>query len=441
LPRDSSRVLRPPALLASASYLGTIAAVRNLGANGIEVRVLSDRYILDAAGWSCFASCSYRTPPETESESFLARLMDIGAHDPGQVLLPTSDETAWLYTANAALLQQYFCVYQPPIATMRRLLDKQLLTEAAVNAGLSVLPSWAPPNIDELVNLAPTLSYPILVKPRTHVHHRMNDKGMVVGSVDQLIGEFQQRNSGEHIRVGDDSFVADDQLPILQPFVSVGKEGIRSVTGFINRAGDLFVTRHAMKVFQRTEPLGVGVCFESLPNSPELSEAVRRLCREVNFFGVFEVEFIWYGGRWNAIDFNPRFFNQIKIDICRGLPLPLLSYLDAIGEEETLREAVAKAQIERGHEKVILFDRFTLRAILFAKLMTSRMSRECREYWRAWMDENLRNAIDIAADRKDRMPGIVHAISEIQLGLKAVPRFLRTKPRRKVDAIESVARE
>ena len=161
-------------------------------------------------------------------------------------------------------------------------------------------------------------------------------------------------------------FCADANLPILQQFVRVGSEGVHSVTGFIDRTGELFVTRSATKVFQRSQPVGVGVCFESRPPSPALSDAVRRLCRELGYFGIFEVEFLWFDGRWAAIDFNPRLFNQIGMDIRRGMPLPLLACLDAAGETTSLREAVAKAQTE-DDEQTVFCDRFTLRAILFAQ--------------------------------------------------------------------------
>jgi hypothetical protein len=67
--------------------------------------------------------------------------------------------------------------------------------------------------------------------------------------------------------------------PILQQFVRVGREGVCSVTGFIDRTGELFVTRRSKKVLQRSQPAGVGVCFESLPPDSGMSDAVRRLCR------------------------------------------------------------------------------------------------------------------------------------------------------------------
>ena len=86
----------------------------------------------------------------------------------------------------------------------------------------------------------------------------------------------------------------------------------------------------------------------------------------LGYFGIFEVEFLWFDGRWAAIDFNPRLFNQIGMDIRRGMPLPLLACLDAAGETALLREAVAKAQ-EEDDEQTVFCDRFTLRAILLAQ--------------------------------------------------------------------------
>jgi predicted ATP-grasp superfamily ATP-dependent carboligase len=272
------------------------------------------------------------------------------------------------------------------------------------------------------------LQYPILIKPRTHVHRLRNDKGVVVYSPLELINQYRRFVDRERVRAADTPLLRDANLPVLQQFVRVGREGVHSVTGFIDRTGELFVTRVATKVFQRSQPVGTGVCFEPLSTVPELSNAVRRLCRELGYFGIFEVEFIWFEGGWAAIDFNPRLFNQIGMDIRRGMPLPLLACLDAVGETPSLRDAVAKAQTE-SEEQTVFCDRFTLRAILFAQTMTARISYEDRAYWRAWMKRHAADAVDYAVDYSDPMPGIIHALSDIYLGIKAFPRFLRSMPR------------
>jgi predicted ATP-grasp superfamily ATP-dependent carboligase len=333
-----------------------------------------------------------------------------------------------LYTLKASLLEKHFCLYQTSIETMRRILDKKLFQDALTRAGLPVLPSWEPQNMEEVKALAPALPYPVLIKPRTHVHRLRNDKGIVAYSKSELIEQYQLFIDRERQRA-ENPLLPDANLPILQQFVKVQEEGVHSVTGFIDRTGELFVTRRSTKVFQRSQPVGVGICFESLPTDPELSDGVRRLCRELGHFGIFEVEFLRFGESWMAIDFNPRLFNQIGMDIYRGMPLPLLACLDAAGETAALREAVAKAQAEDTNSPAVFSDGFTLRAILLARTLTGRISRKELAYWRSWIKKHADHSVDFAADSKDPRPAFIHVLSEIQLGLKAFPRFLRSMPR------------
>lgn len=429
--RRTAKVIQPgprKVLLSSAAAAGTIAAVRNLGAHGIEVGVITGPHLSPAA-WSRNAARSYTAPPETEIERFLERLLAIGASNPGQVLLPTSDETAWLYTLNSGLLEQHFRLYQPSIESMRRILDKKLFADAVARAGLSVLPTWEPRCFEDVVALASSLPYPVLIKPRTHVHRLMNDKGVVAHSISELLQQYQRFVDRERFQEAEGSLVPNAGLPILQQFVSVANEGVCSVTGFIDRTGELFVTRRSTKVFQRSQPVGVGVCFEALPDAPALSGAVRRLCRELDYFGIFEVEFLRFDGGWAAIDFNARMFNQIGMDVRRGMPLPLLAYLDASGDTASLREAVAQAQAGDADPKTVFCDGFTLRAILFARTITGRISRDERDYWRAWAKRNAAHTVDFAAAEDDPMPAVIHALSDMYLGVRAIRKFLHSMPR------------
>jgi predicted ATP-grasp superfamily ATP-dependent carboligase len=401
--------------------------VRHLAANGFDVRVLSSER-LGAAAWSRCASRAHPAPPESDSRRFLDQLIAIGEAEPGQILLPTSDETTWLYANHAEKLERHFRLDQPSVSVIRRVLDKNLLGEAAGKAGIAYLPSWDPVCADELHALAPALPYPVLIKPRTHVHRLRNDKGVVVDSPGELLEQYSLFVTRERVCGPETPHACGAVRPFLQPFVKVGSEGVQSIAGFIDRTGDLFVTRRSIKVFQRTRPLGVGVCYESLPPAPLLSKAVYALCRELGYFGIFEVEFLSFGGRPTVIDFNPRLYNQVGLDIGRGMPLPLLACLEALGDKIALRDAVKKAQAESDNQKV-LYDRFTLRAILFFLAATSRISQEDLAYWRSWIKRNAAHAIDLAAEKADPMPSVIHALSEIFLGLRSAGRFLRSTPR------------
>lgn len=414
-------------VLATAAAGGTIAAVRNLGARSVDVEVISSER-LGAAAWSRYAKRTYSAPPESDSERFLERLLAIGEANPGRILLPTSDETAWIYAENALPLERHFRLYHPPISSLQRILDKKLFSEAALKVGLSVLPTWDPLSLEELAGLAPNLSFPILIKPRTHVHRVRNDKGVAVDSPHELIRQYRRFVHREQERATDNPLLPDARRPILQKLVRVGNEGVLSITGFIDRTGELFVTRAARKVFLRSQPVGVGVCFEAQPSPKELPDLVRRLCRELGYFGLFEVEFLRFEGYWVVIDFNPRMFSQIGLDIRRGMPLPLLACLDAVNDTDALREEVAKAQAVRD-EQAVFCDRFTLRAILLAKVLTARISIQELSTWRGWMKQHAAHAVDFAADGDDPRPGVVHVLSEVYLGLKSIARFIRTTPR------------
>ncbi len=424
-------------MLASASYAGTLAAVRDLGANGIRVSVMSGPRIdarwsprISAAAWSRYCSRSYRSPSEHDNEGFLAALLAIGAADPGQVLLPTSDETAWLYTANAAKLAQHFIIYQPPLATLQRLLDKQQFAAAAKAAGVPAVPTWEVRSPAELAALAPGLPYPILIKARTHVMRLRNDKGVRVDTPAELLEEYPRFVERERPGVGNNPLMPDAGTPVLQQFIRVAAEGVCSVSGFVDRSGELFVTRRSKKILQRSQPVGVGICFESLPPDPQLTEAVRRLCRELGYFGIFEVEFLYCNGAWAVIDFNPRTFNQMGMDIRRGMRLPLLAWLDAAGDGAALKAAVVEARAQSDVASPVVFcDRFTLRALLVARILTRRIKREELGRWRSWIKANAANCVDVAAAEGDPLPRIVHVASEIFVGLRAIRRFLRLTPR------------
>jgi D-aspartate ligase len=411
---------RPSVLLASGAASGTIAAVRNFGANGIDVGVVSSGP-LSGAAWSRWTSSHYSAPLETSGRPFIDCLLEIGRDNPGQILLPTSDETAWLYGAYADVLTQHFRVYQPSLATIHTILDKKLFEAAVVKAGIVVLPSWHPRTIQEVEALMPDLPYPILIKPRTQVHRLWTDKGTVVYSASELASQYEQFTTRERTRVGDaNPLLADVHKPILQQFVPVGDEGVLSVTGFIDKSGTLFVTRHSTKILQRSIPVGVGVCFETPRQARGLSDAVRRLCLGLGHFGIFEVEFVYFNGSWAAIDFNPRLFHQLSMDIRRGMPLPLLAYLDAAGEVATLQATIAKAQNPDENQNVTFCDSFLLSSLLLRRRLTGQMSGKDIAYWHSWKKRNAAHMAEAAIDSTDPIPGYIHALSEVQLALKSL---------------------
>jgi len=61
--------------------------------------------------------------------------------------------------------------------------------------------------------------------------------------------------------------------------------------------------------------------------------------------------------------------------------------------------------------------------------LTGRISAKELNHWRGWIQRNAGQTVDAAVNGKDPAPGVVHALSEILLGVKAFPKFLRSLPR------------
>ena len=362
-------------------------------------------------------------PPETD-ERFVDHLCRLGQTRPGSVLLPTSDQTAWLYAREAGRLGTCFRSYQPAPEVLASVLDKARLAETARRAGATTLDTWIPGSLGDVRTLAPDLIYPILIKPRSHVDRMNSRKGELANDADELVRCYERMVRREH-EAQSHADHEDVDLPILQHFVPMGPEGVHSVTGFIDRSGELFVTRISAKVFLRMYPAGVGVCYESRPANAGLSDAAYRLCRTAGFHGVFEIEFIRSGANWSVIDFNPRLFSQVGLDIARGMPLPKLLWLAALDRHDELDHAVRAAAAAQDDSTTALYDRFTLGAMLTAMALTARAPKAERAYWHAWRRRHADHAVDFMWDRHDVWPGIAHTCSELALGLKALPRFVR----------------
>ena len=256
------------------------------------------------------------------------------------MLFATSDATAWLFARYAEEMKAAFLTYSPSLDTIETILDKERLWHACEAVNIRTLPTWFPRDESEATRLAPHLAYPLLIKPRTHVFRDRRDKGTVVASAEALPEAYaafvlRERRKAPHARA------VKQGHPLLQQFVVGAVENVVSVSGFIDRSGARSVIRASRKILQRSRPVGIGLAFEAIEVEPTWADAAIALCKQVGYFGVFEIEFVAFDGAWRLIDFNPRFFHQMALDIRSGAPLPLFAYLDACGEFACLDRAIA----------------------------------------------------------------------------------------------------
>jgi D-aspartate ligase len=408
----------PPVLLTMPGYHGTLAAIRNLGRNGIAVTT-ADPARFTMGSCSKYAREHVRCPPVRRSELFVEWLLTFGRSREPHVLLPTCDDTAFLYSLHRAALSKHFYLGLPDVTVLHALLNKRLLREHAAAVGLATPQSWMPSSLAEVEQVAREARFPLLVKPTTQVLFDPRVKGTLVLERNELVRTYK-RVSGEAFGRELRDYDASVTRPIIQEFFTdAAATGIYSICGHV-RSGRIVGSRSMRKVLQWPRRLGIGVCFEAAEPREDLLQGLEHLTRRVGFNGTFEAEFVQDGPRRLLIDFNPRFYSQMGFDIARGLPLPLLAYRDAIGQPY---EPPAASAAQNGAAGVTAYAHgAALGLLLGSQRLSGALTPAEWQKWRSWRD--VQGQVDAVMDPDDPVPAYFDKMNIARDALRHPLRFV-----------------
>lgn len=411
-----------PAFVPANGGYGSLAAVRDLHGAGIDVLCvrpgwLSPLKASNAASWVPGAGAGW-------GSQRLDWLREVAAIGGGTVLIPAPDDLTWLAAEFQAELVDRYRLYYPPGDAVHQLLNKERLFAAAGAGGVAVPDSWFPMSPSEAASVAAREGGKFVVKPKTHIGLRHWTKGAVVQSADAMPATFlrvlRQLQYTTMMLARDPSLA----LPFLQRYYPAAKDGIYNLSGFIDHTGVLTGFAASRKVLQYPRRLGVGVCFEAAPVDRELAARVTEMLRGIGFYGIFEAEFIEADGERLLIDFNPRVFQSVGLPIARGLRLPYIWYLAAIGEWAEVEEQLAKSQpFEDGCGRPSRWmHRFALETMVATRLATFRMGPREAHRWIGWLRDDRENTIDGAWAEDDPWPGRLNGLQHMAMFARD-PRF------------------
>jgi D-aspartate ligase len=388
----------PPVAVFDAHMPPGIAFIRSLGRAGVPVTVYSASKH-PAGRHSRFAGEFRSCPDLYRTDAFIewlsARLRS------GEIanVAPTSDFVAFNLAEAVDHAGLGGTFKGPSSAAIRTALFKHEFAAAMEHVGFPAPLSFTPRTDGEFVAAADKLGYPVVVKPRSHVGVGINRGGVAANERELL-------ELAAPYRIGDDHSFAlrrepDLVHPLVQQYLDPAVTDVVSVSGCLDVDGTVLAVGHSRKMSMWPPKVGIGTSFEWLDTQP-FTELALDATQRILGRGVFELEVCInrVTGDARPIDLNPRGYGQISLEIARGNDLPALWYRSVTGIELT-------ATRPPGHSsaRLWLFGVPYYTGSLVGAVAGPDRGAHLRTFTAGWRTPR----VGVVADRRDPLPGLLHA--------------------------------
>jgi D-aspartate ligase len=324
---DTSRSVRlaasrggPGALVIGGDYQG-LGIARSLGRQGIPVAVLDDE--VSIAPSSRYVQHSMRVPTLRSSEATTEALYEAARRFglDGWVLFPTREETVAAVAQNRDELARVFRVPTPPWETVRIAWDKRQTYQVAERLGIEVPRCWFPRSEADLSEIA--FDGPVIIKPaiKEHFFYETGAKAWRANDSAELLQKFRLATA-----------IIPAEEVIVQELVPGGGERQLAYCAFV-KDGEPVGSMTVVRRRQHPSDFGRASTFVETVNLPELEAPSLRLLREMNYYGLVELEFKRdeRNGAVKLLDVNARTWGYHGLGAAAGVDFPTLLHRDQVG--------------------------------------------------------------------------------------------------------------
>lgn len=310
-----------------------VAVVLNMEANGLGVArslgqlgipVIGMDFVPRPVGFRSKYVKGVRCPDPTTRPSELLDLMMTEGERLGEkgVLYTSTDAFATFVSRNRRDLSKWYELTLPPEEVIEGLVNKRYQYQWAEKLGIPMTQTFFPKDIGEAREIKNELRYPAFIKGQTsHLWAReFGNKGFIARGPEEL-----ERGLARAFGAGLEVVVQKIIMPPGENFVAMA--------AYLGRNGYCSPTISWLKVRQTPPNFGVGSFLVSKA-FPELEETGLRFMKGIGFVGPGAIGFKRDpdDGLWKLIEMNGRYWSQNYFATRCGYNLPLLQYLDSLGE-------------------------------------------------------------------------------------------------------------
>lgn len=326
---------RPVAVVYPSFSINSYGVIRALGEQGIPVLALDE---IDSPNMRSRYVEAMITPSATaETDRFIDFLTELGARfRTPPVLFMLEDVYYYLAHAHRDRLEPLFRFPFMAQEAMLDCIDKQRSFQrlAEVDPGVPLPGTWYPTTPAELQAIRPEVRFPVVLKPLVS---RFDFRE---GGIDKVM-EFPQLFDNKAVRAERwDELEAHFRLAhahgilcCVQELIPGGQEALVGATLYMDRHGEVHGNFTYGKLRQAPWDFGTMTLGRAIA-APDVAALSERVAKALEFTGICGIEFKYDArdGRYKFIEINPR--GELWMNLARpcGVNLPLLKYLDLIGE-------------------------------------------------------------------------------------------------------------
>ena len=298
-------------LITNYSYKNALAAVRDIGSKGINVRTCGPQIRNKVASLSKYSSgYSLYTSPKENVNRFVTDIRRILSTREYEMIIPIGVDTTIPISYNKEELSEYARVPVADYEILENAHDKYKTTEIARSVGVPVPETSiiSGESIEE-----ESFEYPLVIKARKGAAGSGTRYITSEDDFSKVVREFHQKKSDG---------IFDYERPMVQEYIP---GDLMDVCVLFNR-GRPRAALAQRRVITYPPSGGVGIVNETVED-PELIELALKLLKRMNWHGVAQVEFKKDGnGVPRLMEINPKFWGTLELSIAAGLNFPYMLY-------------------------------------------------------------------------------------------------------------------
>jgi predicted ATP-grasp superfamily ATP-dependent carboligase len=321
--------LRPAVVLSCAGAPeGDLNVVRSLGECGVPVIVVSE-YADPPARMSRHCREFVQVPDfSAEPQRLLTALQALAQRHGGPLpVFPSADPDLEALNGLHDVAQSCVAWTLADPALVTTLMDKRAFNDLAARTGLPVPRTLAPASLAEAEAAAPTLTYPVIVKPSHPTAWRHPEIPLSIARSKAI-----QLDDAAALVTLLRTVMPHSTALLIQEYVPGDDDAHFDVHAYIDRQGQALATFSGRKWRIYPPHAGSGCFVESL-HEPALEALALDILRRVGYRGIANINFKRHArtGEYKLLEINARVSQWNILTARAGVNLPLIAYRDVLG--------------------------------------------------------------------------------------------------------------